>query len=253
MTKKVVGRNICDFFYFQKFDKKIFLFIIYNIFYIYDTIAMWVDKIERILGKVTESLGFGGGYIRTKINSILTEEDKYKRIKLMMDKKNIDEFSLEWAEMMIENWLWNYVVCNIKKFNCNHNDIVDMLIIHHEGHLLSWKDSNTVKDFNVDPDETLDKLVFTGQGNYFLWKKKFLKPIRETGTPIILMALNKFKDNPKLRKLVMDDLSKKNDSQLSYEFSRRRYVNKLISLLSDEEIQKYKGIIDRLKNIVNEH
>lgn len=211
---------------------------------------MSVDKIERILRKIKKPFEYIGDYVSTKLNSTLSVEDKYKKIKLKMDKNSIDEFSLQWAKMLIENWLSNYVVYNIGKFNCNHNDIVDMLIINHEWYLLSWDDNNTVKNFNVNPDETLDKLVFTGQGNCFLWKKKFLKPFRETGILITLMALNKFKNNPKLRKLVMDDLSNKNDYQLLREFSRRRSVKKLISLLSDDEKQEYKSIIDRLIGMV---
>lgn len=186
---------------------------------------------------------------RKKIEEQLSNQNKYDAIKKIMEEKNIDEHSLNWAELFIKNWLADYVVANIKEFICDHNDIVDLLIVNHRSDLLLWEDNNMVNDFQVDTNETLEKLYYTDSWNSFRGVTMSETPNNEKFTPKLFTALEKFENNPLLRAFVIDEF-KKSGFESRWFNLRRGNLDKFIDLLTSEEFEKNEDFINKIRDYV---
>ena len=189
----------------------------------------------------------------------LSNQERYNKVKEIMDKENIDEHSLEWAKMFIENWLAVYVISTIKDFPSDtHNDIIDLLIENDECVYLLWDDNNMVNDFDVDTEETYRKLYYTGR-LHCLGKKASFRGFSVTPSSNnerrhwdVLDGLEKFKANSLIRKCIIKLYEwEKNDEYLKFVFSNG-VLEKFKNLLTSEELDEHKELIDRLEKILSE-
>lgn len=183
----------------------------------------------------------------------LSSQEKYNKVKKIMEDNEIDEFSLEWAKLFIENWLWYYVVATIKDFPENfHDDIVDLLLLNHEGSLLLWTDNNMVADFKVDTEKTLHKLYYTGQWSSF--KGTSMPEIdrmneNRDAIPNEIKWLKEFEWNSIIRKLIIEQLNKKEDWYLIFLFKQEKIEN-YRNLFTENEIAENPDLMDRLEKIL---
>lgn len=201
----------------------------------------FLDKIKRLINKNNEELW-----------TTLLNQEKYDNVKKMMEEKNIDEHSLQWAEMFIKNWLALYVVSTIKNFKCDHNDVVDLLIVNNQSDLLLWENNSMVEDFKVDTNGTLEKLYYTNKWNSFRGVSISESRWNENRTPKFLIALDKFKDNTMLRKYIIDDLKSKSDEYLWFAF-RGNMIDKFVDLLTPEEQDENKDFIEKITKIIESY
>ena len=183
----------------------------------------------------------------------LSSQEKYKEVKKIMEDNEIGEFSLEWAKLLIENWLWYYVVATIKNFPENiHDDIVDLLLLNHEGSLLLWTDNNMVVDFKVDTEKTLHKLYYTGQ--WLSFKGVSMPEIDRMNEnrqviPNEIKWLKEFEWNLIIRRLILEQLNKKEDWYLIFLFKQEK-IDNYRNLFTEKEFAENSDFIDRLEKIL---
>ena len=162
------------------------------------------------------------------------------------------EFSLEWAKLLIENWLWYYVVATIKNFPENiHDDIVDLLLLNHEGSLLLWTDNNMVVDFKVDTEKTLHKLYYTGQ--WLSFKGVSMPEIDRMNEnrqviPNEIKWLKEFEWNLIIRRLILEQLNKKEDWYLIFLFKQEK-IDNYRNLFTEKEFAENSDFIDRFSAV----
>jgi len=216
-------------------------------------------NIPNWLSQFFKNLKEEKGIFRSRISKELSNQEKYEEIIKKMEKENIDEHSLEWAKMFIENWLAIYVIATIKDFPSDiHNDIIDSLIENDECVYLLWDDNNMVNNFDVNTEETYRKLYYTGR-LYYPWKKPtfrgFSVIVNSNNEKVhwdVLDGLDRFKDNPLIRKCIIKVYEwEKNDEYLKFVF-RNSVFDKFRELLTPEELVEHKEFIERLQNILSE-
>lgn len=183
----------------------------------------------------------------------LSGQEKYNKVKEIMNEKGIEESSLEWAKLFIENWLWYYVVATLKDFPMEiHDDIVDLLLLNHEWSLLAWPDNNMVVEFKGSAQKTLHKLYYTRQWLSFRGKTmENFDRLNENkqDIPNEVKWLREFEWNSIIRKLIIDELKKNEDWYLEYLFKKMK-INDCKDLFTQEEITENQEFIDRLEKIL---
>lgn len=201
--------------------------------------SSFIEKIKSIIHKQDKELA-----------STLSNNDIYDKIKSEMTKKNIDEHSLQWAEILIKNWLWVYVISTIKDYPSDtHENIADLLILNNDGWLLTWRNNNMVEDLQVDTHEILDKLYYTNQWDCFK-NMSCEDPVNnEKRTQKIFLALEYFKDKPEFRDFVINNLKWEEDDILRFIFKWRNFT-KFTNMLTPEEQEKYENLINHIKDIL---
>ena len=203
-------------------------------------LSWFFEKIKNLVKKNNDDLSVS-----------LSAKELYSKLEKFMEKDNIDKHSLQWAKLLIDNWFWLHVVATIREFPADiHDEIVDLLLLKHQGYLLTGANNNMVEDFKVDNEKTLHKLYYTQQWNNFRGEKMRFDPTNENrqDIPNEITWLKEFEWNSIVRWLIIEYLEKQTDWYLKFLFKRAKVKN-FRDLLTKEELEKYKGFLARLDNL----
>jgi len=203
-------------------------------------LSWFFEKIKNLVSKNNDDLA-----------ASLSAKDLYSKLEKIMEKDNIDKHSLQWAKLLIDNWLWLHVVSIIREFPADiHDEIVDLLLLKHQGYLLTGANNNMVEDFKVDNEKTLHKLYYTQQWSNFRGEEMRFDPTNENrqDIPNEITWLKEFEWNSIVRWLIIEYLEKQTDWYLKFLFKRAKVKN-FRDLLTKEELEKYKGFLARLDNL----